>query len=91
LPQIKALQHEPAACQVGIFGWGEAPDEPGIADGHHFAWSIIEPNHGRVTLTRRNRAGLPFMPVRSRMVTLSSGEPARETSIACAVSTLFEL
>jgi hypothetical protein len=57
------------------------------------SWDIhcgLKPDYGRVTLTLKNRAGLALMPVVSRTVTLSSGEPARETSIACVVSTLFE-
>ena len=47
-------------------------------------------DYGRVTLTLKNRYELPFTPEVSRTVTLSLGEPVRETSSARAVTTMFE-
>jgi len=46
--------------------------------------------YGLVTLILRKRTALARMADVSRTVTLSSGEPARETSMAFAVKTILE-
>ena len=47
-------------------------------------------DYGLVTLTRRKRAVWLAKAKVSRMVTVSFGDPIREISAACAVSTMFE-
>ena len=51
-------------------------------------WHIA--NYGRVTLTLRNLVDCAVTPEASRSVTFSFGDPIREISGACGVSTMFE-